>query len=176
MTFQSILFPATEDLAKRETPQAPDFFGDLNLDQVIDVITAGKDEYNLKPLFYTSLHDIHTIDYRHGVLRDLENGLLSEHISSFAKQMRSVREHLAQSAKLYHQHQKQSWFLDALEIYCDTLGKLVHDLSLVDLRSAGLLAFRSYLLDYMKSESFTSLLAETKGLKADLATSSIASL
>jgi DNA mismatch repair protein MutS len=170
MTFRSILFPATEDLAKRETPQAPDFFGDLNLDQVIDVITAGKDEYNLKPLFYTSLHDIHTIDYRHGVLRDLENGLLSEHISSFAKQMRSVREHLAQSAKLYHQHQKQSWFLDALEIYCDTLGKLVHDLSLVDLRSAGLLAFRSYLLDYTKSESFTSLLAETKGLKADLAT------
>ena len=61
MTFHSILFERPEDSIKEETLQAPDFFVDLNLDQIIDAITAGKQEYNLKPFFYTSLND-----YRRG--------------------------------------------------------------------------------------------------------------
>lgn len=49
MTFHSILFEKTEDSLKNEPLEAPIFFVDLNLDQVIDAITAGKPEYNLKP-------------------------------------------------------------------------------------------------------------------------------
>ena len=73
MTFHSILFERTEDSIKKETLEAPDFFVDLNLDQIIDAITAGKQEYHLKPLFYTSLNDIDAIEYRHEIMRDLEN-------------------------------------------------------------------------------------------------------
>ena len=46
MTFHSILFKRTEEKIKKETLEAPVFFVDLNLDQVIDAITAGKREYN----------------------------------------------------------------------------------------------------------------------------------
>ena len=158
------------DSIKRETPHAPDFFVDLNLDQIIDAITVGKDEYNLKPFYFTALHDLNTIHYRHGILRDLENDLLFEHITSFAQQMRVTREYLAQAAKLYHRFQKHSWFLDAVELYCDTINRLVHDLSSVDLQSSGFLAFRDYLTHYIQSDRFTSLLAETKKLKSDLST------
>ena len=52
LTFHSILFEETEDSIKKETLEAPIFFVDLNLDQVIDAITAGRREYNLK-LFFT---------------------------------------------------------------------------------------------------------------------------
>ena len=55
MTFHSILFESPEEAIKKETPEAPDFFVDLNLDQIVDAITVGKEEYNLKPFFYTSL-------------------------------------------------------------------------------------------------------------------------
>ena len=170
MTFHSILFEGLHDNTSKEAPQAPGFFVDLNLDQIIDAITAGKEEYDLKPFFYTSLHDISGIQYRHGIFRDLENSLLREHIKLFAKQMRATREHLAQVGKLYHKYQKHSWFLDAVEIYCDTINCLLQDLSLVDLQSTGFLAFRDYLTDYANSDRFTSLLAETKKLKADLST------
>ncbi|BCV21564.1 MutS-related protein [Moorella sp. Hama-1] len=170
MIFHSILFKRTEDSIKEETLEAPIFFVDLNLDQIIDAITAGKEEYNLKPFFYTSLNDSDMINYRHEIMRDLENDTLFDHIKSFAQNMRTMREHLAQADKLYYKYQKERWFLDAVEIYCEAVNCLAGELTRIDLKSRGFLAFREYLTDYTQSEHFTSLLAETKKLKADLAT------
>ena len=168
MTFQSLLFEETEDSVKKETPEAPAFFVDLNLDQVIDAITAGRQEYNLKPFFYTPLNDVDAIKYRQEIMRDLENQILFENVKSFAQEMRTMREHLAQANKLHYKYQKDAWVLDAVEIYCDAVNCLVHDLSLVELKSRGFMAFRDYLANYADSERFTSLLGETKKLKADL--------
>ncbi|MGI9862134.1 hypothetical protein SDD30_12225 [Moorella naiadis] len=170
MIFHSILFKRTEDSIKEETLEAPIFFVDLNLDQIIDAITAGKEEYNLKPFFYTSLNDSDTINYRHEIMRDLENDTLFDHIKSFAQNMRTMRGHLAQADKLYYKYQKERWFLDAVEIYCEAVNCLADELTRIDLKSRGFLAFREYLTDYTQSQHFTSLLAETKKLKADLAT------
>jgi len=168
MTFHSILFERTEDSIKKETLEAPDFFVDLNLDQIIDTITAGRQEYNLKPFFYTSLNDIDAITYRHEIMRDLENQMLFEHIQSFAQKMRAMREYLTQADKRYYTYQKERWFVDAVERYCEAVTGLLHDLSLVDVQSRGFLAFREDVTDYANSDRFTSLLAETKKLKADL--------
>jgi DNA mismatch repair protein MutS len=170
MTFHSILFERTEDSIKKETLEAPDFFVDLNLDQIIDAITADRQEYNLKPFFYTPLKDINAITYRHEILRDLESKMLFEHIKSFAQKMRAMRAYLAQADKLHYKYQKERWFVDAVNLYCEALTCLVHDLSLVDVQSRGFLAFREYVTDYANTGRFTSLLAETKKLKADLST------
>ena len=67
MTFYSILFPGAEDPQAREAAEAPEFFKDMNLHQVIDAITAGKEIYNLKPLFYTCVPGADVIAYRHEV-------------------------------------------------------------------------------------------------------------
>jgi len=80
-----------------------------------------------------------------------------------------MREHHAQANKLYYKYQKESWFLDAVEIYCDAVNVLVHDLSLANVKSRGFLALREYVTKYAVSEHFTSLMAETKKLKTDLA-------
>jgi DNA mismatch repair protein MutS len=170
MTFYSILFEKTEDGVQRETLEAPDFFVDLNLDQIIDAITTGKGEYDLKPFFYTSLHDVDAIQYRHEIFQDLEDTNLLESIKSFAQKMRVMRDQLAQSDKLHYKYQKERWFLEAVATYGDAVERLVDDLSLIDLRSRGLLAFRQYLTQYVHSERFKSLMAETQKLLADLST------
>ena len=170
MTFFSILFQRGEDRSRAQTAQAPDFFHDLNLDQIVDAITASKEEYNLKSYFYTPLNDIDAITYRHEVWQDLEDPILLKHINSFARKMGSMRAELTQADKLYYKYQKQRWLLSAAGIYCDAIDSLAADVSLVDLKSRGLLAFRDYLMAYLKSEGFTSLRAETEQLQADLST------
>jgi len=168
MAFHSILFETPGDSLKTERVEAPPFFLDLNLDQVIDAIVAGKQEYNLRPFFYTSLGHTDAIKYRHEIMRDLENEVLFEYIKSFSEKMRAMRVHLTLADKLYYKYQKERMFLDAVFIYGDAVNCLVHDLSLVDLTSRGFLAFRDYLTSYAESNPFTSLLAETKKLIDDL--------
>jgi DNA mismatch repair ATPase MutS len=168
MTFHSILFEKANGNIEKETLEAPVFFVDLNLDQIIDAVTADKQEYNLKPFFYTPLNDIDTIKYRHEIFQDLENGKLFENIKSFALKMGAMREHLAQADKLHDKYHKERWFLEAVTIYCDAANRLVHDLSLAGLKSRGFLTFRDYVTDYANSERFRSLLAETKKLFDDL--------
>ena len=168
MTFHSILFERTEESTKKESLEAPAFFVDLNLDQVIDTITAGRKEYNLKPFFYTPLSDIDTIKYRHEIMQDLENKILFENIKTFAQEMRTMRGHLSLVEELHHKYHKEGWFLETIDIYCETVNRLVHKLTLADLKSRGFLAFREYITNYAESAQFMSLLAETKKLKADL--------
>jgi hypothetical protein len=176
MIFHSILVERPDAGKKTETTEEPNFFADLNLDQIVANITAGKVEYNLKPFFYTPLSDLETISYRHEVMQDLQHDALHEKVTSFAQRMRAVREHLAQADKRYHRFQKKSWFLEAVGIYCNAVNCLGDDLAVADLRSRGFLLFREYLRRYSKSEPFTSLLAETNKLKADCRRLSILSL
>ena len=166
--FHSILFDESGISAVIDGREAPEFFTDLNLDQIITSITAGREEYNLRPFFHTPLSRVEAIHYRHDILRDLENQELFGHIKSFAQKMRAMRGHLAQADKLRYKYQKQRWFLEAAAIYCDAVSGLTHDLTLADLRSRGFLTFREYLTTYTNSGDFASLLAETRKLKADL--------
>ena len=79
MNFESVLLPRPDERGKRETPEASAFFGDVNLHQVIDAITAGLEweEYNLKPFFYLCPNDVDTIRYRQEVMQDIQSqGLL----------------------------------------------------------------------------------------------------
>lgn len=170
MVFTSILSRSSEESLTSESLEAPAFFVDLNLDQIVDAITAGKQEYDLKPFYYTSLHDADAIMYRHEVMRDLENKSLFESVTAFAQKMRAMRTQLAQADKLYYKYQKERWFLDAVNSYCDAVNCLVHDLSHADLKSRGFLAFRSYVEGYAASGRFTSLVMETRDLIADLST------
>lgn len=168
MSFRSILFDEFDIGKDIDGQNAPEFFNDLNFDQIVTSITAGRDEYNLKPFFYIPLTNIEAVYYRYGVFRDLENPMLAGSIRSFSQGMGTIREHLAQADKLSYKYQKESWFLDAANLYCGTVMQLVHDLAITELSSHGFLALRQYLKNYTDGAEFTSLAAETQKLKADL--------
>ena len=170
MAFESILFNRTNNTTKKESPEMPPFFVDLNLNQIIEAVTAGKNNYNLEPFFYTPLHDEDTIQYRHEVMQELENEILMGYIKSFAEKMVIVRRYLSHVDKLEFKNHKEGWFLEAAEVYCDAINCIAHDLSRVDLKSPGFLSFREYVTNYASSDGFKTLLAETKNLKAALST------
>jgi len=153
---------------QKETADPPGFFADLNLDWVIDAITARKEEYNLKPFFYTPLHDVRTIRYRQEVMQDLENATLMTHIEAFAERMTIVRRYLALVNQLDFNYHIKGWFLEAVLAYCDAISNLARNLSQADLKSRGFLAFRMYVTQYVHSHGFQSLLAEAQEVKRGL--------
>jgi len=165
--FESILFerPGLSDSGLEQ----PEFFTDLNLDQVLRSMTMGREQYDLGPLFCTPLHEVSAVRYRHEVLHDLEAREVLEPVSRFAQAMRQMRKHLEQAQKLHYQLQKHAWFLDAAEIYCEAVHALAADLAADEVTSRGFHGFRRYLTEYADSEPFSSLAAETQTLKEVLA-------
>jgi len=170
MTFHSVLVRTPKESAYIESQEAPDSFRDLNLDQVVETITADWQEYRLAPFYHAPLHNLDAIAYRQEVMRDLQDGPTMQAIRAFSEAMRSMREGLAQAETFhYYEHTQQRCFLRAVEIYCAAVESLFADLSAHFLVSYALTALRQYLGEYIASPAFRQLIAEAAQLTADLA-------
>ncbi len=161
MVFESILYK--NNAANATDENIPAIFTDLHLDQVVDKMTEGKDEYHLKPFFYTCLQDISSILYRQQVMRELENENVRASIDSFARSMQQMRLMLQHSHDCPHLYQRERLFLDAVIAYCDSVRLLHQQLDALPLASEGLRSFKQFLSAYTTSEPFTML--ATKGEK-----------
>ncbi|OPX72806.1 MAG: DNA-binding protein MutS2 [Methanoregulaceae archaeon PtaB.Bin108] len=168
MNLFSILYKNPDEGISEKEHQEPAFFLDLHLDQIVDALTSGFEEYDLKPFFYDSLKSVDAIVYRQEIIRELGDTQLFEVLKSFSDGMRTMRKHLVQAEKLHYPYQKKRWFLDAVTIYCETITCLANNLGHLDLTSHGFLALREFLNQYSQSPGFTSLVAEIAQLNAEL--------
>jgi DNA mismatch repair protein MutS len=166
--FSSIL-TANRDDESNPTTQAPEYFRDLNLDQIVETIVAGYEEYDLRPFFFSRLSDSDAIAYRQEVMRDVERDEVRSGIVGFAKQMREVRRHLALSRKLHYVLAQQRWFVHAAQAYGEAIEELDATLRNASPASRGLSALLLHLQAYRQSASFRNLLADINELTAELA-------
>jgi DNA mismatch repair protein MutS len=174
-SFGSLLFPHPRGAPPPVFPPAstsPDlaFVSDLYLDQIVDGVAGDREERELiAALLYQPVRDVGILQYRHEVFRDLDDPAVFAAARRFAEQMRQVRVHLTQVAKMRSGQQRQGWFLDAAAIYCDAAAGLARDLEGAAITSRGLLAFREYLASYVASAAFTRLASDTTDCQDDLA-------
>jgi len=167
--FASILYRPGESRAARGAQNVPAHFRDLNLDQIVDAITSGKEEYDLKALFsHESLKTAEAVAYRHEVMQDLEAKPVYDSITSFGVDMRLVRQKLLQADKSHHRYQKSRCHLHAVEAYCEAVTKLQRGIARLALSSHGLRSFRDYVEGYAMSAHFSHLQAEASTLACDL--------
>ena len=141
LIFRSVLTLASDNVLPADALETPAFFRDLNLDQVVASITAGKQEYNLAPFFNHPLKTVEAVEYRQDVMRDLIDPRRLDAVEAFANDMRTIRERLAQVEKLHYGLQKQAWALDAIRIYCSGTERLLSALLASTPRSDGLSGF-----------------------------------
>ena len=163
----SILFEAETD--HEQISGQPPYFTDLNIDQIVDGIVAGRDEYNLRTFFNAPLRRVEAIQYRNAVFRDLRIAAVAAALRAFAGKMRLVREHFEQIKKLSEPRQKQAWLLDAIDHYCSACIALAETIRTQKIESQGLTRLLSYLEDYTASHRFESMRRDVGAIKVDLA-------
>lgn len=166
MSFESILY--LKEKVVNENEEMPKYFSDLNLDQIINNITLGKQEYNLKPFFFKPLNDLDAILYRQEIMKDLENPNLFSIVKEFCDNMRTIRNKLDEMNKLNYELQKDSYFLDIVEFYCNSVENFVWNLMDIKINSNGFKKFLKYCSDYIKSEEFAILKIDFVELKENL--------
>ena len=167
--FESILFDREAPPAEGEAGEAPEFFRDLNLDQIVAAATAGWQDYDLVAFFHAPPADLDTLAYRQEVMRELEAPPLQQAIGAFSERMRTMRQHVGLAGKLDCRLEAQRWFLTSAQVYCEAISRLAADLRPLALRSRGLLALRRYLEDHAASVAFRTLAADLSKVAADLA-------
>lgn len=163
----SVLFQHVGHDGLNSLPQ-PDHFADLYLDQIVELITKGKEEYDLKPYFYQALSSRDSIAYRHDVFRDLDGTPLLDDVRSFAKRMSGMRAHVLQARSIRYEHESNAWWLEAIGMYCDAVCQLHSDLDRAPLAAPGLLDFRRDVAAYIRGERFSGLLREWKLIQDEL--------
>jgi len=166
----SVLFTNPSRFVPQEQEEEPDFFQNLNLDQIFKTIASSKAEYKLLPLYQASFPNMELIEYRQQVAKDLEKPDLYASVKHFETGMHSVREYLTQSEKRYNTYQKESWFLDAVDRYCSTVRNFSLEIAELHPTSLGLRGIAEYLVRYVQSEYFIHLEQEIRGIKESLAT------
>ncbi|HEU5265367.1 MAG TPA: hypothetical protein VFU35_01660, partial [Jatrophihabitans sp.] len=163
--FRSVLFPGgAPEPTVGEPAGQPEYFGDLNLDQVEDALTRGRDQYELEPFFRQPLTDIAIMRYRQDVFRDLDRDEVRSQLTGFAEHMASVCKIRTYAAKLRDRQPSRRWLLNAVDEYCRAVVDLQQGLRDVEPRSAGLVGLANYLGDHVAGQAFRALRRESRDL------------
>ncbi|MCL5882076.1 MAG: DNA mismatch repair protein MutS [Candidatus Thermoplasmatota archaeon] len=165
MVFNSILWADGEK--GNLVDEDPEFFVDLNIDQIISGITAAYGDYDLRPVFDTLPESIDTVRYRQEIFRDLQYPDTLATLKDYSARMKSVTRRLSGIEKLY-KYQKQGWHLDAALIYFDAIREFAGKLGSAHLDSKGLRSMRDYVQAYVNSQGFREMSEEARRTKAGI--------
>jgi len=166
--FRSILFTDPDAANDIDDLTAPDCFADLYLDQIINDVVQGNADERLDRYFYLPLHDASAVIYRHEVFRDLERDEVRAPMEAFVVGMRTMRQRLDRSGRLWHPLQRQGWFVYAVQEFCDTVAALGDELGRITPSSRGLREFADYVASYVSGDRFRTLVAGIGDVQAEL--------
>lgn len=169
MAFHSILYDTLQNKRNDETGSIPDFFVDLNLDQILQEILSEKAEYQLERFYYNNLNDISTINYRLEVMKEVEDEDVLNSMRSFSRSMKKVREYMGFSKDVHNKQQSEKWHLDSVSLYCKSVLDLSAFLNSQGIKSKGLLSFNQWLDEYISSRDFHNLHSSSLALSEEFA-------
>ncbi|OFE17947.1 hypothetical protein BA895_13570 [Humibacillus sp. DSM 29435] len=168
MPFRSILFGPTDAPADLDALPEPACFGDLNLDQVVASLVAGRGEYRLEGYYRLPLIDVDLVTYRQEVFLDLRRENVLAAVTDFADTMERVRDKLTLASKRYHRHEKARWFLEAALVYAEAVTHLVTDLDGSHPESRALRGLLSSAVAYTRSDGFMRMRGEAARVRTAL--------
>jgi DNA mismatch repair protein MutS len=163
---------ATPDARTGGLPGAapvPGYFPDLQLDQLVDAVVAGREEHDLKPAFSARLTDPSAIERRQAVFADLADERLRTALRTFCDGLASSGRQIEAAGRVRHPRQAQRWRLNAVTAYVDAVDAVTAALEGGAASSAGLREWRQWLRGYRADPAFAAMATGARALTAELA-------
>jgi DNA mismatch repair protein MutS len=164
----SFLFDPKSGIKEQSSDELPDFFVDLNLNQVEAALFSGLEAYKLTDVFRFPLHDVRDVHFRQSLTQDLERSQIRQGVDAFLANIKRVRDCQARLAKAYYRRQKEWWLLEAIGIYATTVSELHRTLAREQHASPALGALADYLAEYIAGSEYTGFTKTAKDLRGRL--------
>lgn len=154
MRFESIL---GYDKFEVEKGAMPNFFLDLNIDQLFKMIQDQAPGYDIKQMYYHFPKDAQEEDYRRCVYQDVKNPLNYDALENFSKEMRKLSKALASREEVESLLQISAWHVTAAYTYAKAVEDLQLRLKKLPIQSMGLKLLSEYLDEYVEQEEYVAL-------------------
>ena len=155
----------------RESPHTdaprPVFYLDLNLNQILDKVTAQWDA-KVRKLFLYFPRDKECEAYRRAVYGDVKKPACHEALRAFWEAVGKMGEKRAQEEAVTRPMQKDVWHLWTVKAYCDAFGKLLEDLKKTELDSEGMQRFLKLLEKHLTSAEYVKMRDQVDGILKEL--------
>lgn len=132
----------------------PGFFGDLNLNQIADMIQMQSPRYDILKMYYRFPLDEACAEYRRRIYEDIKRAEIYESLQAFSEEMRKAAAAADCREAVRAGLQKQAWHVSAVYRYCAAVSGLREALAGKKLRSEGLRRLSEYLEEYTGRETF----------------------
>lgn len=142
MEFKSLLYADTDP---QMLQSAPDYFQDLRLDYLLELINKEARGYDLYPYYYTLPQSERVIRYRQQICQELLDEELCQQLQKFCIQMQRSRESYSLSHQCGEEIQAASYHLEAASGYWQALLSLSQRLDSDTPESEGLQSFQAFL-------------------------------
>ena len=148
MGFVNIL---SDDSSSESKPQ---YFKDLGLNQIVEDICRGRQEYSLQSYYFQRLKNLNDIQYRQEIFKDLDDLSLLKAVNNFSNSMKQIYEKESRIKKLYNEWQKKWYRLDTMELYMNSLSDFLNILITCGIKSQGLICVKKHITVIVEGDHF----------------------
>jgi len=166
--YYSCLFPAQHNEPKEYTRQMPEFFKDLNLDQITSCAMENYEKFDIAKHYYTILKDEETIRYRQDAMRELEDPAVlqaaksvCEILVAVSRLLPKLESSLAGQGPMENNAMTKGQFLNAAVKYIVALQDFADKASELGLKSGALRGFADHIEELFKSPGWKAFFEHT---------------
>ena len=140
----------------QESPGMPEFFIDLNLNQIVRELQGNVDDYDIRKMYYRLPKNWETVQYRQEIYREIKGKRLEKAMDLFSQKMRETRKYKELHEKAENKHQYQMYWYNSVCEFTDGVDLLRETLTGIKPEARGL----SGLLDFVEEICGTKLWEE----------------
>lgn len=109
---------------EQESPGMPDFFIDLNLNQIVRELQNNVDDYDIRKMYYKLPENYETVCYRQAIYREIRGKHLEKPLDVFSQKMRETRRYKELHTKAENKQQYQMYWFNVVSEFTDGVDLL----------------------------------------------------